>query len=318
MMALSMALVLPAVRCDQPGPAPSPPPTASPTAEPTPSPKPTPCVPPVTDDWEIQPGTGTLRPNVNVAIASVTGCEINSNCPLPVSMGVFFDSVIAKLLEDGMCAGLAKPGEDQIIVGRTRCGWYEAYHVFNTGGNKVSWAGGGYRDDWRPQICDEPSAPPSSIPTPIPAPTPTPENPPASPGAPLPPGTCPLGLGFGKVELHKNNSFANPDGSRVFVVDVTSKVCDRAYCDSVGNPNQCCSPGGGDGGDAVCEAQLYGVAGDGVAGPEFLVTGTPRATERRDLTKFKITTDPGSGPVTVVACVPSHPALCSPAISIPW
>jgi len=144
-----------AMACRTLPPQPQPSPTPSPNPTPTPEPTPAPCVPPMTEGWDVQPGADTLRANLNVAMASVTGCEINSDCPLDVDVDTFFARVTQKLREDGLCAGVARPGEDQIIVGLTRCGWYEAYHVYNFGGRKVVWAAGAYRDDWRPQSCSE-------------------------------------------------------------------------------------------------------------------------------------------------------------------
>jgi hypothetical protein len=248
----------------------------------------------VTADWEVQDGIGVLRPRVDEAMVAITGCEVNSDCPLPVDQDSFFASVNARLRNMGLCAGIARPGEDQIIVGTDRCGWHEAYHIFNSGGNKVVWATGAYRDNWRATDCEA---------TPIPPPS----EPPTSPSSNPPPGPrCPTELGFGKTECKVHNP-------ATFVVDCTSKVCDRAYCDSVGNPNQCCSPGGGDGQWAECEAQLYGIASDGEPGPEWSTTGSVKFKSRQGLTmaKFK-----RNGPGAVVGCVPNKPGLCS-TVTIP-
>lgn len=117
---------------------------------------------------------------------------------------------------------------------------------------------------------------------------------------------CPEVLGFGKLECHVSNP-------ATFVVDCTGKVCNRDYCQSVGNPNQCCSPGGGPVGPEACEALLYGTASDGAQGPEWATSGGVGFLERRALTKAKFVRE---GPGAVIACVPNRPAICS-TVTIP-
>lgn len=149
--------VLTFLSCASANPHPPAPPSPSPTATPTPAPSPTPVplctLPVVGDEWDIQPGLPTLAANVNVAMASITGCDVQSDCRVPSTCEAFFDHVILKLQEDRLCAGLARPGEDQIAVGADRCGWLQTYHVCNFGGMKVAWAPGSYKDNWKAKLC---------------------------------------------------------------------------------------------------------------------------------------------------------------------
>lgn len=142
--------------CARANPHPPAPPSPAPTPSPSPSPTPEPActLPVVGDEWDIQPGLPTLAANVNVAMASITGCGVQTDCRIGLgACEAFFDAVILKLQEDRLCAGLARPGEDQVAVGADRCGWLQTYHVCNFGGLKVAWAPGSYKDNWKAKTC---------------------------------------------------------------------------------------------------------------------------------------------------------------------
>jgi len=137
-------------------PEPSPSPTAEPTPVPTMPPTPTPapaCAPPTTNTWLIEPGTAdpALVMALNQEMVSLTWCAPQSDCRTDMGPDEWFALVAKRLHARGLCAGLAMPGEDQLLVGRQgRCGWYQAYHIYNYGGGKVGWAPGSYQDSWKP------------------------------------------------------------------------------------------------------------------------------------------------------------------------
>lgn len=330
-VALAALLSLGAASCPPSVPVPTPSPTASPTPEPTPVPSPTPtpipgCGLPPQETFDTCDGQADSPTRVSetmaaerlVMDANPQRVEIDQNNDLnrwllredggrarheePGSHEArvwFYDQTVLEVQAQGLCAG--RFGTDEVaICAPGSSGPCAALSLINHGSGQIRHAPPGFNGF----VCSSaPAQPnPSTPPTPEnpPDPTPQPTTDPSSPPA----AACPLELGAGKLECRVHNRPA-PD---VVVADCTLKVCDRDYCQSVGNPNVCCSPGGGDGQWAECEAQLYGIAGDGEPGPDWATTGGVLFVARRGLTtaKFKV-----QGPGTIKACVPSKPGLCS-------
>jgi len=303
-------------------PAPSP---STPAPTPTPSASPTPpsCEPPAGAACR-EPGIGVdgyHRAAVDRAIEVVRGghptwfgAEVRTGSWVilgehgePLHQDTipehFHRAVIERLQEIGLCA---RPEADEIAVSHPADASYENYHTVIAGaGPRTAYGRGMFR-----ATCDFAAGPG--------APTPVPSTPPSAPPDPTPIAGCPTDLGIGKLEGRRHNAFTNPDGSRVFIVDATPKVCDRPYCAGVGLAGrECCSPGGGDGQWTECEAELLGVTSDGTPGVEWTISGTVRASERRDLTKLKVTLDPGQS-AALEGCVPQRPTVCTAEIPVPW
>lgn len=95
---------------------------------------------------------------VNAVMATLTGCNVGSDCPITVVGGAdvneicqnWFSAVTAALRAQNFCAGQHAVGStDEIAVSNTCCEdkWY-GYHVCNYGGGKVVWNPGARRGWW--------------------------------------------------------------------------------------------------------------------------------------------------------------------------
>lgn len=102
---------------------------------------------------------------VNSVMVTLTGCGVQSDCPLTGFAGTnadeicqsFFAAVTKELRAQGYCAGQHAVGStDEIAVSNTGCSgkWY-GYHVCNYGGPKVVWNPGARRGWWlvKPSYC---------------------------------------------------------------------------------------------------------------------------------------------------------------------
>jgi hypothetical protein len=149
---------------------------------------------------------------INAAMVKVTGCEINSQCPIEYPMQEFFAKVTEEIRKGGLCAGVQTDSEgpvDQICVGtEVEC---QGNHVFSCradGCNHgfVGWAPGSYTnrngDTWR-----------------------------------RPGNACLPAPALGKIELK------NAGVNRV-VVDATPKTCDDREWNARCSTGNTCSPGG--------------------------------------------------------------------------
>lgn len=101
----------------------------------------------------------SLGGKVNGAIQKVTGCAPGSNCVVNATAEQFYSRVNAELRAQGLWAGRhvdSPPGAtDEIAVATSCTGWWEGYHIFNFGGNKVVWAPSSARTAWKikPEWC---------------------------------------------------------------------------------------------------------------------------------------------------------------------
>jgi hypothetical protein len=107
-----------------------------------------PCVIPQGVRWRRVQGSPGFTAEINAALKTLTGCEVNSDCRVPWGDQAFFAAVAAELRKQGLCAGQHDEGAtDEIAVG-ARPGEVEGHHVYNYGGGRVAWAPGSYRDTW--------------------------------------------------------------------------------------------------------------------------------------------------------------------------
>lgn len=129
--------------------APAPVPTPTPTATTTPAP-PTPktrCgLPPNLASAVYSPGVPDLWSNVTAAQEAVKLANLDRITdddrlvgfdrmnPLP-TRDWYFGEVVSMLQDQGLCAGWFQG--DEISVGRTQCGDFEEYHLFEWGGGRI-------------------------------------------------------------------------------------------------------------------------------------------------------------------------------------
>jgi hypothetical protein len=220
----------------------------------------------VDNQLEARPHTNRFRPEINEVMSKLSGCPINTDCPIPYGPDEWMEMVNAELCKLGLHAGRHRntPGQqatDQISVSDRP--WCEAQHtnqqIYNFGAtSKVRWnSTGGSFDDWQfkpgAPYCDSGPPPPADT---CPAPVPPKINR-WSQGTPKPHGPW-----FDSTPLFYDGLSSNWDGS-----------VQEGYCRATGQDRLHC-PARPEGHEDRLACERWGVSGQKHGAPLWRSDGS--------------------------------------------